>query len=283
MLTRFIDFLQYSAFYSEQCCFEDGFVMIDPLRYYKRGYKDPLGRRLYFGNPKTDKALFIDDGRTLARKRSCGITDSIILDEAFSQGAKISRLDLTITEWIEEDLIILPDVEHWVAKDLVDSPLVKHGARKVEALNIDYQNVVETLYIGSLKKRGKLGIFRAYDKGIELNLSEYLCTRLELEERGKNADTSAKRLALTGNFSGVFRSRFNVRSKDFERLLDSEALDISRGTAKLNEDDHDSNDRRWVWLMKQVAPALKKAIGFDSEHGLGTQRIQQFKAISGIE
>lgn len=273
MIERNIDYLQFTALVPEFLCIEKQFTPCPPVRFFKRGYIDEIGSRLYFGNsnPKATKALVIMTGAALQKLRDRGNSEAEIAQFAINQGGNISRLDMAVTEWVDEFLITMQDVENWVKWDLVDSTLMKYGAKKIEAIHQE-NNAIETLYIGDMKKRGEYGIFRAYDKGIELDLGQYMATRLEYEDRGEKAENSLKRIAETGDVGAVFRSRFNVYAANFERIIESEAVEIARGNGREKETVFEALDARWEWLMKQVAPAIKDAYQKDVKLGLKFNR-----------
>jgi hypothetical protein len=284
MIERFIDYIQFSANLNERACIEKQYTPVPPLAWYKRGYRSEWGFRLYFGNVKAPNLAFVvASGEVLRNLRDSGQSDAEILRWGLQVGAKFTRIDLAVTEYIESDPIILvEDVERWVKDDLVESTLIASGSKIVSTVSSTGKNVLETLYVGSMKNRGKKGIFRAYDKGIELDIGKYLITRLELEDRGEKAHNTAKRIAQSGDISGNFRARFNVNDKDFERLMDADAVSTARGIGRKNKEEEEENDKRWIWLMKQVAPAMREAINNDLKQGKGTHRLKQFALKSGM-
>lgn len=281
MIERHLDYLQFSAMIAETKCLENEYSEVTPLRFYKRGYRDEYGSRLYYGNPNSAKALVVMSGQALEAMRGHGMTDGEIVQLGLRHDAEFSRLDLAVTEWVETDLIQLEDIQSWFTGGLISSSLVSGGLKEISSISENTGRTVETLYIGDMQKRGKKGIFRAYDKGIEINIGQYLATRLEYEDRGEKAHNSAIRLADTDSVSGVFRSRFDVKSRDFERLMDADALTTKRGKGKFEEEDME-NERRWQWLMNQVAPSLQEAIETEQKNGHGDGRLTQFLIASGL-
>lgn len=282
MIERHIDYFQFQSSIKQKDCIDNGFEQIGAIPYYNAGFRDTFGARYYFGNNKSKKCLCVMSGAALEKQREWGKTDNDILAWAFDFEAKVSRLDFAVTEWVEDNLIQVEDIKLWYEEELISSPLTEHGASFISGYSQDKEERPETFYVGSWSKRGKRGIFRAYDKGIELKLGDYLATRLELEERGDNAHNSAKRLLETDNFSGVFRSRFDVRSEDFERLMDSPAIEISRGKGKFKSEKDDEMSKRFEWLMNQVAPALKEFVDYEQSHDANMLRISEFLSASGL-
>jgi len=282
MIERFIDFISASLWLSEQDIASKGLPKIPPIRFYKRGYLHKSGMRIYFGNPKSTKAHVVASGETMQFFRDCGKLDSETLRWINENDATFSRIDLAVTEWNTfEGLLELGDVEKWYSKGLISSPLVMGGCKEiVDVLPSGKQ--AETLYIGDMEKRGKRGIFRAYDKGIDLGIGVNMATRIELELRGNNANMTAQRLMETNDIAGNFRSRFNVKSKDFEKMMDADAVDISRGKAKPRQEENEAALKRWDWLIRQVAPALKDAIELEREMGRGDVQLIRFLDASGL-
>jgi len=281
MIERHLDYLQFSSIISEITCIQNEYSMVTPLKFYKRGYRDEFGSRLYFGNPNSPKALVVMSGQALEAMRGNGFSDQEIIDLGLRHDAQYTRVDLAVTEWVEHDLVQLEDIQTWFTSGLIVSSLVGGGLKEISSISENTGRTVETLYIGDMQKRGKKGIFRAYDKGLEINIGQYLATRLEYEDRGEKAHNSALRLHDTGSISGVFRSRFDVKSSDFERLMDADALTTKRGAGKFQEEEME-NEKRWQWLLKQVAPALKDAIEIERISGNGDGKLNQFLIIAGL-
>lgn len=282
MIERNMDYLQFSAFFSEAVMVEKDYERVQAPRFYKRGYRDATGIRYYFGNPNSKKTLVVVAGQALDLMRSRGSLDAEILQWALDGGAEFSRLDLAVTEWVEETLVTMEDIKSWYKSGLVVSPLAGGGGRALSSIIQGSEDRLETFYIGDMQKRGKRGIFRGYDKGIELELGEYLATRLELEMRGEVAHNTALRLAETGDIAGNFRARFDVKSDDFERLMNADAVATHRGKGKEKTETEEKMDGRWRWLMEQVAPALREAHDYDKNSGKKSNRFYWFLREAGM-
>lgn len=282
MIERYVDYMQFSALINEQECVESKYDIVFPIQFYTRGYRHPLGYRIYFGNPNSKKALVIASGDACQNMRDGDLYDSEIIQYALSLGGNFTRLDLAVTEYIEDQFVTIEEIEKWLSLGLIDSYHEKFGGKLISSVYRGGAKEHQTLYIGNMEKRGKAGIFRAYDKGVEMGIGNEIITRIELEERGEKAHNSAIRMAETNNLSGVFRSRFDVRSEDFARLMDSEAISTKRGKQRENVEHDLEAQARWDWLMKQVAPALLSAIQQDIAEGKGTYRLNQFLAKAGI-
>lgn len=282
MIERSIDYLHASLLLSESVLIMKGFKAISPIRFYKRGYLHPFGFRLYFGNPNSAKAALVASGETMQSLRNDQHSDAEIVDWVLSRGGEISRLDLAVTEWIEDELVTLEDVKSWIAYDLVESTLLSGGVKQISSLLNGGCEELQTLYIGSMKKRGKKGIFRAYDKGVELGMAGELVTRIELELKREKAHNVAKRVASTNDIAGNFRTHFNVKANDFERLMEAPAIPAVRGKNLVKQEESEAQARRWDWLLKQVAPALKQAIEDDKIEVYGNPRVTDFLIRAGL-
>jgi DNA relaxase NicK len=259
-----------------------GFKPIPPVRFYKRGYQHPNGFRLYFGNPNSSKAMMIASGEVMQSLRNDQRLDAEIIDWVLTAGGEISRIDLAVTEFIEDDLVTIEDVEKWYVSGLVESSLCAGGGKRISGLSIDQPETKETFYIGNMSTRGKKGIFRAYDKGVEMGIGSEIVTRIELEIKREKAHNTAKRLVDTNDIAGNFRASFNVRSKDFERLMDADAVSIHRGKNQVKEAEIEEINKRWDWLLGQVAPALKQAILEERNQDRGDARLVDFMGRAGI-
>lgn len=281
-IERFIDYMQFSAYFQESAAITAGYDRVAAVRFYKRGYRDKMGIRYYFEPVRGKKCLVIAAGEAMENLRSLR-NDYEILNWAIEAGAKFSRIDLAVTEWnTMQGLFMVDDAVSWYKKGLIESPLVERGAKLVTAINIEIENTPETLYIGSLENRAKRGICRVYDKGVQLKLGEYMATRIELELKREKAHAAALRIAQSNDIAGNFRAYFNVRHKEFERIMDADAVSTRRGKAKEKIEERDELAKRWDWLINQVAPALGQAIKKDRELGYGSARLGKFLNASGL-
>lgn len=282
MIERFVDYLQFQCSIPKSVCIFNEFEQISGVAFYPIGFRDGFGARYYFGNPKSPLCLVVISGVALEKRRQWGIGDIETLEWAMTHDAKFSRIDFAVTEWVEDNLVQVEDIQKWYEKGLISSSLVASGAKIISGYAEEMREQIQTFYIGDLAKRSKRGLFRAYDKGLELGIGEYLATRLELEERGEKAHLSALRLQTSGSISGVFRSRFDVKSEDFERLMDAPAIGTQRGKSRPKTEKEEEMDKRYKWLMEQIAPALKEFVDFETENDKSQMRLAAFFAASGI-
>lgn len=279
---RFIDYMQFSAYIPESTFLDaPSYSPINPVKNYKAGFRDKFGIRYYTGNVRGG-TLVIASGETMENLRSLR-NDYEIINWALEAGGKFSRLDLAVTNWQTMDgMIFVQDVENWARNNLIETSLLSGGIHEVVRPFGKTELQRETLYIGDPKKRAKKGIFRAYDKGIALDIGAYLSTRLELELKREKAHRAATRIAQTNDIAGNFRVYFNVRHKDFDRLMDAEAVSVKRGKAREKLSENEENDKRWAWLINQVAPALKEAIKNDRMLLKSDTRLTTFLQKAGI-
>ena len=282
VIERHIDYLQMNIHLSERDFSDKEFDVVPPIKFYKRGFRNTNGTRFYFGNPNSKKCCVVMSGFALLFERLNYRNDAALLDFWLTKGATVSRLDLAVTEWIEDDLFTLADVEMWYKKGLIDSIHCAGGCKKIEQILQETPNVPETLYIGDIKARGRKGIFRAYDKGVESGLVPNLATRIELEFKGDNAQSTAKRVASDGDISGNFRAKFNVNDQSFERLMDAPSADTTRNKANPKREQTEEMAARWKWLLEIVAPALREAVNYDRQTDALDANLTAFLVRSGI-
>lgn len=290
-IERFIDYMQFSSpKLSAMNCIELGYTPINAVKNYAVGYRTPLGIRVYFSTNPKNTPLVIASGECLQNLRDYGQSDKQLLQWALELGGKFSRLDLAVTESQtehEKEIFTMSDVKRWVSDGLIESPLVSGGMRGIvnyapKSAVSDSKDTIETIYVGDMSKRGEKGIFRAYDKGRELGIvAENVISRIELEIKRDRAKVTARLLANDYNIAGNFRARFNVRDQVFERLMDSEAVEIKRGKGLKSKEENEALDKRWKWLIEAVAPSLKQAIEADKKEGRN-DRLARFMKASGL-
>ena len=284
-IERFLDYIQFTANIAEEECRSSAYEPCYPIQFYQRGYRDENSTRIYYGNTKNPSlALVVMSGKALQAYRDDSYKDQDILAWCIERNAKFSRLDLAVTEWAVDGkkIVQVKDIQEWFRSGLVTSPLAKWGGKMIEGVKVGLENTQETFYIGDPKKRAKRGIFRAYDKGVEMDLEPYLGTRLELELKRDKAHSNALRIAKTGDISGNFRASFDINHSEFDRIMQAEAVTIVRGKGKPKQELEDEMKKKWDWLIEQVAPALKSAIQKDKELGYGDKRLSQFIIEAGL-
>ena len=259
--TSTIDYMQYSI--PEP---PDKTVLINPItpqRFYKFGYQDPnTGIRYYTGNPKSPKWLVIESGTALSRLEHMSVIDHA--RQLQQAGAVFSRIDLAIDCHREEDdIITVSEIMSWYQEGLIQSKHAKYDAKTVyNAAKANH----ETLYIGDMSKRGKKGIFRAYDKGVERGLLPNYVTRFELELKRDDSKLAVRRLQ-DHTIEQVFASKFNIDHERWKQFIDSEPATLTRDKSQEQEDEQIKLASRWQWLITTIAPSLGRSIAQDALHG----------------
>ena len=268
-----LDYLQLSTPYSELECIKEGYKPLDyPIKFYKRGYIDLLGVRYFFGNPKTNNANLIYSGLALDNIRVVNWNTRDIIGGMIERGAKITRTDWAITEgYAEKASFTVMDIATDYASGNFTGTLAGDTGKLIvgfDTKQLDNPSIgAETFYIGDMERRGKRGIFRAYDKGTELGgYARDILTRIELEERKGNAHNSAKRYADNMPIGDIINSRIRSSSEYWTRLTGGNVPEIQRGKQlQPATDESEKLDRRKRWLLQQVAPALASVIASDED------------------
>ena len=282
MIERHLDYFAASLMFPEMICRDNQYKSVPAIAFYKRGYEDETGTRYYYGNPNSKKCLVVLSGRVLEYFRISGNTDSEIVASFVEKGARCSRIDMAVTEWIEDNLVTLDDVEGWFTGGKIKSSWVSGGCKALVEIPEQGERATQTLYIGDMEARGKKGIFRAYDKGVEMDLGKYMVTRLEVEDRGDKAMVSARRIAAGASVASVFRTRFDVDDEQFERLMQSPVAELTRRSNLPKRDEIDVQAGRWQWLINQIAPSIKQAIADDNRLDMNDANLTKFLVASGL-
>lgn len=258
---KFLDWLQYSID-EKHAPMHDDPKILGGFEGYRYGWQNPDGTKVYTGHNKSQKALVIHSGQPMQKLRSI-IDELDYIDDVLSKGAKFSRVDLAMDIYIHDDFIKPSDFLLWHMQGLI-----KSSHAEVDPTFIGKQvkkREMETVSFGDLAKRGKKGMVRVYDKGIELDLDRYLITRVEVEDKREKAHTSAKRL-LKHSVAEVLKTRFDVDHEKFQKAINAESIDITRGNA-IDKEKEDGYRSRWTWLIETVAPVLGREIAKDELAG----------------
>lgn len=289
-LERFIDYMQFSShLMNEFNCIDLKYAACNPVKNYNRGYIAPHGYRIFFSNNSKNTPILIASGSVMQNFRDYEITDEKVLEWAFQMGAKFSRIDLAVTESVTEfepEIFTMNDVKRWITERLIESPLISGGQKGIVDFapkdNEGGENI-ETIYVGDMKNRAKKGIFRAYDKGLEIGgIAANMISRIELEIKRERAQVTARKLSEKYDIAGNFRARFEVKDPEFERIMDAPAIEIKRGKGVKNSTEKEELEKRWAWLINQVAPAIEKAIKESRKLGRGDDDLNKFLSVSGL-
>lgn len=276
IVEKYVDYLQYSMNAKEEK-FMSLSKPIAGMMNYKRGYLQPDGTRVLFGHSNTDKALFIKSGLVLHNRRVDGLQIADLLDNILCRGANVSRIDLCLTEYVDDGLNTPEIYANLVGDGKCVSSHAKHGARYIASIGENYKDDIETVYIGDMRNRAKRGIVRVYDKGVELDIGKYLISRVEVEDKRDKAQVSAKRIASGHSVGSVLKTRVDFDDMRWINLLDADDIDMSRGKQiKPTVDADMKNSNRWAWLVNKIAPTIAKAIAYDMDSGLDDTNLNRF-------
>lgn len=277
-----LDYIQASIAMPEPNPSNENFSIAYPVAWYRRAYIDEDGVRYNFGNNRTSKALIIASGDALQNLREKYNSDENVARYLKLDKAKISRCDIALTKYIADDFISVGDIQEKFKQGKIISSWTELGCKTISSFDKDWEILPETFYIGDMEKRGKKGIFRAYDKGLQMNLEPFLITRLEIEDRGDRADMDVRRLLKGNSLASIFVSRLNIDDDVFQKTINAEPCKISRGDAREKRDADEALDKKWDWLINQVAPALKKAIRDEKKRDIAELRLAEFIHKAGL-
>lgn len=216
------------------------------------------GMTSHHGHNKSDKWLNIATGSVCDR-----IEDQRdYIGKVLSLDGTFSRIDFCCTV---ENGCSMYDFRTWCKNDLVTGTLSDTG---IKSIVNDKTQSAETTYIGDLKNRSKRGIFRAYDKGIELGIEDARLTRFELEERKKRAQLTARRYSDGMLIGDIIRQRVDIDCDVWRDIMGSRSTSLSRYAV---EDTEDETDKTWLWLVETCAKTLGQKMALDqwNEKGNG--------------
>jgi hypothetical protein len=271
-INKIIDYLQYTSTVIPRFLGKDFLQRRSPIPFYKACNEYPCGTVVLYGNVNSDKYLIQMAGKACKEYTFAG--EMLPLTTCFAYGGKVSRLDLAVTVDEQETLKKFRNVVG--TEKLVSKRFEQDAPKLICSANGD----VETIYIGSLKKRGKKGIFRAYDKGLEGGLGETYI-RFELEVRRKLANTAAKRLNKGHSIGDLIRNVVDLPGEQW--WIDMMGAKSDTLPYFFPDDLGDPVERRWHWLCTQVAPALAKLLVIEAKHGTKNYTRFQHRVIVEIE
>lgn len=262
-IEKSVDYLQFTSDVLPRFLGKDYLQRRPPIPFYKTCNEYPCGTLAYLGNVNSEKYLIQMPGKACEEYTINSVM--LPLTNCFEYGGKVSRLDIAVTVDGREALEAFKNV---VGTDKLVSTRFEQDEPK---LICSASGEVETIYVGDLKKRGKKGIFRAYDKGIESGLGVHF-TRFELEIRRKSATTAAHRLNYGHDMGDIIRQVVDVPSEQWwVDIMGAKSEKLPRFP---NNNASDPIARRWHWLNEQVAPCLAKLILIEAKQG--TRNYEKF-------
>lgn len=255
-ITKMIDFnIDYLQFSSDvritgKLMDADSHNKASTMRFYKRMTIYENGVRRYVGNANTEKALVVLDGKTCKR---LGVDSKLLGRVLGDWSGTVSRIDLAMT--IDEKIIekFMGDKEHVVSELWEEMKGI-----------VDSEKNLETVYVGDMKKRGKKGIVRCYDKAIELGLENCIMNRIEIELKSKHAQVSARRIAKGASIQSVMNSKFKI-DRQWYRDIFSDDVATER-FPHVETYETTEIQKKMAWLIKQVVPSLRYVKEYDQEH-----------------
>lgn len=236
------------------------------------------GAIIQHGNKKTDLFHVILGGTAISK---LDIPVSTLIESEIEGGSTFSRIDLCCTQYIDEQGLILPsEIMELYRQNRIVSTWSNYGCKALVNASIPSEHRVldlpehaETVYVGSWDRRAKHGIFRGYDKGVQLNIEPYLITRFECEIKRQSAQSVVKSLVAGDSIQACFRAKFDVleHSQWDDMFSSMPPSDLMTGKAKSDivTDEDIKIAKRWAWLIEQVAPSLGRAMAHDA-HYTGT-------------
>jgi len=260
-----LDYLQFTA-KDIPTWLEGESETVPPISFYRSGRKFSCSTRAFLGNAQSDKYLIQMPGRACDFHNMTECVER--LEHVFETNCHFSRVDFAVT--IEGHDTLLDFYKEVRAGTIVskrfdgDAPKIISGA----------SGHPETIYIGDLKKRGKKGVFRAYDKGLEQGLFDLL-TRFELEVRKKQAHCAAKRFLTGVSIERIIRNVVDI--PDAKWWADCMGDTDNRLPPVFHAPEKDEIAARWAWLCYQVGPALGKLLFIEQK--AGTKNFDRFKKI----
>lgn len=263
---KIIDYLQFTYPEIPGWLGDIPYIGLSPLAFYKTSYEFTCGARVFFGNKNSDLYLVQMSGKACDAHKITDCKDK--LKDVLECGGKFSRVDFAVT--VEG----LKPLEYFYAalrNRIIECKRFEDDAPKV--ISDAYGNP-ETIYIGDLKKRGTKGVFRAYNKGLELGI-DHLLTRFELETRKGRAMVAARRYTEDIGIGQLITDVIDIPDLEWwSEMMSDTDKPLPRYRAK---DKPNPIERRWNWLIKQVAPALGRLIAL--EEVTGGSRYKEFLGV----
>lgn len=200
---------------------------------------------------------YIMSGKALEWIRKHVMSDADLCAQFLSMG-HISRIDIACTSRRADGLQheLRPQEIMEMCRD------GKLKSRLAPNNEIALNGITQTKYIGNPHKRRRL--FRAYDKGIQMDLEAHKLVRYELET-GMNADVVA-RMLIAGNDIGAIIRRYVdfPESAVWCEILGTDNSELKHETREIEIDAHEKSRleriAKWQWLNSSIAPMVANLI-----------------------
>jgi len=183
-------------------------------------------------------------GQALAKLQAGGVDAMLLVKWAVEEGGKITRLDLAID--VRDQQIDIPMLR--------ECPQVKTHPGSTKRWHLhEGDDGGATLYVGS-RKSDKM--MRIYDKAAQMDMTDCLWTRFELEvKRETSAKVAAALVSLPSGeiphmVKGMMKGLFNPDISIYQRIMEAPAVHVPSTK--------DTSDNTLDWLFNSVAKTLAK-------------------------
>jgi hypothetical protein len=203
---------------------------------------------------------YVMSGKPLQWIRDHIMTDTELVADMMQFGV-ISRIDIAVTSMPDDgsEHELQP---HKIMELCRDGLLV---SKLKPAKEIAENGNTETKYIGNPQKRRRL--FRAYDKGIQLDLDEYKKREIRYElETGMNAHVVGKMVASSQDIGAIIRRYVDFPHNEvwisIMGAASSELKHTDTGERDINAHEREALERqaKWLWLNESIAPMIARLI-----------------------
>lgn len=228
---------------------------------------------------------YIMQGKCLDWIREHMMTEIELINKVLNHG-DISRIDLAVTSMPADGS------EHELQPHGI-MELCKQGLlrSKLKPNNeVARDGETQTKYIGNPMKRRRL--FRAYDKGIQMNLDDFKKREIRYElETGKGGNVVGRMVAAGNDIGAIIRRYVDFPSSEvWVNILgaDNSVLKHETGEVKLDAIEAMRLERlaKWLWLNESIAPMIKKLlnenISIDNISNYENEQLAEFKKLSGM-
>lgn len=217
------------------------------------------------------KHHYIASGETLSNLRNAGHDEREIVRWCL-ENSHIGRIDIAITSQREDGKPHGFNPHHlaWAVRD------GRLKSRMKPAKDITEDMKTQTKYIGNRKTRKRL--FRAYDKGIDLNLEAFKVIRYELETR-QGTKTIAREVVRGTPYNAIIKRYIDFPDISvWQEIMSAEIAQIKQVEPSLLPIDamREKSASRWKWLMRSIVPVVGKALEHDEKIGIPREENQNF-------
>jgi len=212
------------------------------------------------------KHHYIASGETLSVLRNGGYDEKEIVRWCLEH-AHITRIDIAITSQRDDDKPHGFNPHHlaWAVRD------GRLKSRMKPAKDIAENMKTQTKYIGNRKTRKRL--FRAYDKGLDMNLEPLKIVRYELETR-QGTKTIARSILAGKPYNAIIKRYIDFPDVAvWQEIMSAEIAQIKQIEPSLSPSEKaiEASKNRWNWLMRSIVPVVGKTLKEDMKRGIMPQ------------